>query len=64
MERLRPDESEVERLCADNSKARKLLEWQPAYAGMAGFRRGLSETISWFRDPAHLSLYRAESYNL
>lgn len=64
LERLRPEKSEVERLCADNSKARELLEWQPTYAGMPGLRRGLSETISWFRDPAHLSLYRAESYNL
>lgn len=64
LERMRPEKSEVERLCADNSKARKLLQWQPAYAGMPGLRRGLTETIGWFQDPAHLNLYRAESYNL
>jgi NAD dependent epimerase/dehydratase len=63
-DRLRPEKSEVERLCADNSKARELLDWQPVYAGMPGLRRGLSETIGWFRNPANLSLYRAESYNL
>lgn len=63
-ERLRPEKSEVERLCADNSKARELLDWQPAYAGMTGLRRGLSETIDWFQSPENLSLYRAESYNL
>lgn len=63
-ERLRPEKSEVERLWADNSKARELLDWQPAYAGMPGLRRGLSETIDWFQNPENLSLYRAESYNL
>ena len=63
-ERLRPEKSEVERLCADNSKARELLGWQPAYAGMPGLHRGLSETIDWFQNPLNLRLYRAESYNL
>jgi NAD dependent epimerase/dehydratase len=62
--RLRPDKSEVERLWADTGKARDLLQWNPAYAGLDGFRRGLSETISWFKDPAHLNAYKWEDYNL
>ena len=39
-QRLRPAGSEVERLWADNRKARELLGWQPQYGGRDGFRRG------------------------
>lgn len=63
-QRLRPDKSEVERLWASNAKARELLGWTPKYGGLDGFRRGLSETIEWFRDPVNLSAYKAERYNL
>jgi dTDP-glucose 4,6-dehydratase len=63
-QRLRPENSEVERLCASNTKARELLGWQPQYGGRDGFMRGLAETISWFREPAHLSAYKAGIYNL
>ena len=31
--RKRPENSEVERLWADNSKAKKLFDWKPSYAG-------------------------------
>ena len=62
--RLRPEASEVERLWADNAKARRLLDWAPAYGGAEGFRRGLGETIAWFRDPVNLSSYKANLYNL
>ena len=63
-ERLRPALSEVERLWADNSKARRLLNWQPEYAGTEGLRRGLQKTISWFSDPALQSRYRAGRYTI
>lgn len=63
-QRVRPEKSEVERLWCDNSKARNLLGWRPGYGGPEGFRRGLEETIRWFREPAHLGLYRAGTYNL
>lgn len=59
--RLRPDKSEVERLWADNAKARKLLGWTPEYAGLDGFERGLRETIAWFREPANREAYRDPS---
>ena len=62
--RLRPDKSEVERLWADNAKAKKLLGWEPRYAGKDGFRRGLEETITWFRDPVNLQAYKAHLYNI
>ncbi|WP_188066261.1 NAD-dependent 4,6-dehydratase LegB [Brevibacillus brevis] len=62
--RLRPEKSEVERLWADNSKAKELLGWEPDYSGTEGFKRGLAETIEWFLNPSHLSQYKAGIYNL
>ena len=63
-QRLRPDKSEVERLWADNTKARELLGWEPAYGGLDGFRRGLAETARWFGDAGNLGRYKADQYNL
>jgi len=63
-QRLRPEKSEVERLWASNAKARELLEWEPQYAGVEGFRRGLSATISWFSGRSHLASYKSDLYNL
>ena len=62
--RLRPEKSEVSRLWASNDKARRLLGWQPKYGGLDGFRRGLAETVAWFREPSHLRLYKSDSYSL
>ena len=62
--RLRPQKSEVNRLWADNSKAKSLLGWQPQYGGKEGFRRGLQETINWFTEPANLRRYKADIYNI
>jgi NAD dependent epimerase/dehydratase len=63
-QRLRPPGSEVERLWADNSLARSLTGWTPAYAGLGGFERGLRETVDWFTDPANLRRYKATLYNI
>jgi dTDP-glucose 4,6-dehydratase len=63
-QRMRPDKSEVERLWADNSKARRLLDWQPSYGGLDGFRRGLSATVDWFNQSGQLSSYKSDVYNL
>jgi dTDP-glucose 4,6-dehydratase len=63
-QRLRPEKSEVERLCSANDKAWEMLGWQPQYAGMDGFRRGLTETVAWFRQPGQLNSYRSDSYVL
>ena len=62
--RLRPERSEVERLWASNAKAAELLSWSPAYGGPDGFRRGLSETIDWFRDLSNAASYKHDTYNL
>jgi NAD dependent epimerase/dehydratase len=62
--RLRPENSEVERLWASNFKARELLGWQPKYASSEGFLRGLKETIEWFREPSNLASYKSNIYNI
>jgi dTDP-glucose 4,6-dehydratase len=61
---LRPDKSEVERLWADNAKAKAIIDWEPAFAGKSGFERGLTETIEWFSTPSNLERYRYGVYNL
>lgn len=62
--RLRPKNSEVERLWADNTKAKQIFGWQPAYGGREGFKRGLVETAVWFKDSANLVSYKADRYNI
>jgi NAD dependent epimerase/dehydratase len=62
--RIRPENSEVERLWADNSKANRLLGWQPKYTGLDGFKKGLMETIEWFTQSDNLSSYKSGIYNL
>ncbi len=55
-DRLRPEGSEVERLCADNSRALELLDWKPRYS----LEDGLRETIDWVAE--HMDMYRPEAY--
>ena len=62
--RLRPENSEVERLWADNAKAKQLFGWQPSYGGREGFKRGLAETAEWFAQADNLRGYKADIYNL
>lgn len=62
--RLRPENSEVERLWADNAKAKNLFSWKPEYGGGEGFRRGLAETVVWFTKPENMRAYKTDIYNL
>lgn len=62
--RIRPEKSEVERLWADNQKARDLLGWTPAYSGLDGFERGLQETVAWFSQVENLNQYKSDIYNI
>jgi len=57
-DRTRPEKSEVNRLCADASKARQLLGWQPQHS----LEEGLQKTIAWVE--AHLDEYSPEQYNV
>lgn len=62
--RLRPDNSEVERLWAENAKAKELIGWEPLFAGKDGLKRGLAETVAWFREPNNLRGYKSDVYNI
>ena len=62
--RFRPKKSEVERLWAGNLKAKKLLNWEPNFAGVDGLRRGLEQTINWFTQPENLSVYKRDHYTI
>jgi dTDP-glucose 4,6-dehydratase len=55
-QRIRPPNSEVDRLLADNRLARELLGWEPA----TSLKDGLKQTIEWVK--AHLERYRAGFY--
>ena len=56
--RTRPVKSEVERLWCDNSKAKRLLGWEPKVS----FKEGLQKTIQWMS--ANMNLYKADLYNI
>jgi len=56
--RNRPEKSEVERLLCDNSKAKKLLGWEPKIS----FDDGLKRTIEWISN--NIALYKSELYNV
>jgi NAD dependent epimerase/dehydratase len=55
-QRLRPAGSEVERLLANNARARELLGWSPT----VGLEEGLRRTIAWVRE--HIERYRPGVY--
>ena len=59
-ERIRPKNSEVNRLWCDNSKIRKLTDFKPEYS----IERGLKETIEWFLDSEKIKKYKADIYNV
>lgn len=63
-QRLRPENSEVERLFASYDKASRLMNWRPVYGGLEGFKRGLARTVEWFCDPANLATYKVDRYNI
>jgi dTDP-glucose 4,6-dehydratase len=54
--RLRPEESEVFRLLADNSKALQILGWEPKTT----IEQGLKKTVEWIKN--HLDLYQVGKY--
>jgi NAD dependent epimerase/dehydratase len=58
--RVRPKESEVERLLGCNKRIRALTNWNPQY----DLPRGLSETLAWFQDPNNRRKYKSDVYNV
>ena len=59
-QRLRPEKSEVQRLWCDNTLIHGMTGYKPDYS----LEDGLRETVKWFRDPANLSKYKHDIYNV
>jgi len=57
-QRLRPENSEVNRLLGSNEKIKKLTKWKPHYS----LEQGLAETIEFFRN--NLDRYKTDIYNI
>ncbi len=57
-ERLRPKNSEVNRLLGSNEKIKRLTRWEPKYT----FEEGLTETINWIKE--HMDMYKSDIYNV
>ena len=56
--RIRPENSEVERLVCNNEKLVNGSSWQPEY----DLKRGLSETINWLKE--NIQTYKVELYHI
>jgi len=56
--RIRPRDSEVERLLANNSKAKGLLDWEPRVP----LEEGIKRTIEWIR--ANPKFFKPSIYNV
>lgn len=59
-ERFRPEKSEVARLVCDNSQLLKHTSWKPKYT----LEQGITEVITWMKNPKNLSNYKSEIYNV
>lgn len=62
--RLRPEKSEVERLCASNKKIFSLTNWKPEFHDKEGLKKGLEKTVEWFLNPDNLKHYQIGSYTI
>ena len=59
-QRIRPENSEVERLYCDNTKLLKHTLWKPRY----NLEKGISEVIEWMKIPENLNYFKPEKYNV
>ncbi|MBX3008362.1 MAG: NAD-dependent 4,6-dehydratase LegB [Melioribacteraceae bacterium] len=59
-DRVRPKNSEVERLLGSNEKLMKLTNWKQQYS----LESGLQNTIDWFDKITNLLKYKSDIYNM
>jgi len=59
-DRMRPPESEVQRLWCDGTKLAQATGFTPQMS----LAEGLAVTIAWFRDPRNLQRYKPHLYNV
>lgn len=62
--RIRPRKSEVNRLLADNNKAKNILKWKSRFSGIKGLRKGLQSTINWFEENHEVYNEKYSVYNI
>ena len=59
-ERIRPENSEVERLFCDNTKLLKHTSWKSNYT----LEQGIGEVIEWMKKPENLNYFKSDKYNV
>ena len=59
-QRKRPKKSEVFRLCCDNKKIKKLIDYKPKI----NIQNGLKKTIDWIIKPENFKMYKSKIYNV
>ena len=59
-QRIRPEKSEVFRLCCDNSKIERLT----GFKSQVSIREGLQMTIDWIVESDNMKNYKSEIYNV
>jgi nucleoside-diphosphate-sugar epimerase len=57
---IRPEKSEVQRLWCDNTKIKKLTNFNPNLT----LRDGLQKTINWFSQKRNFRHYKSNIYNI
>ena len=57
-QRLRPENSEVNRLLGANAKIKELTNWEPKYT----LKEGIGETIEWMK--GNMKSYKTDIYNI
>tara|TARA_B100001248_G_scaffold251273_1_gene226211 strand:- start:31128 stop:32123 length:996 start_codon:yes stop_codon:yes gene_type:complete len=61
--RIRPKKSEVDRLFANNKKAKKILNWSPKLNKKSDFENSLKKTIEWFSNEENINQYKINIFN-
>tara|TARA_B100000963_G_scaffold293016_1_gene263335 strand:+ start:12461 stop:13456 length:996 start_codon:yes stop_codon:yes gene_type:complete len=61
--RVRPKKSEVDRLFANNKKAKKILNWSPKLNKKSDFENSLKKTIEWFSNEENINQYKINIFN-
>lgn len=58
--RIRPEKSEVFRLCCDNTYIKQLTNFGPSFS----LNRGLEKTIEWYSNKDNLVMFKSNIYNV
>lgn len=60
--RIRPKNSEVNHLIANNNKAKKLLNWKPKYTGKKHFKKSILEILDWYKK--NKKIFNSKDFNI